>query len=86
MLYLEQRFSLALGPNELDLEPVGAQMIGDFLWMYQEQSEVPPPETLQARITLMQEYFPEQRHLLNLNIGGEIKTLRLNRDQPHGTF
>ena len=86
MLYLEQRFSLVIGGKPLALEPIGAQLLGDFLWLYQEQDRVPVPHDLQVHIRLLQEYFPDQRHLINLSIGSNTRTLRLNAESPGGSF
>lgn len=86
MLYLERRFSVVHKQQSLVLQPIGAQMLGDFIWLYQEVQLASPPEQLQVQISLLQEYHSQQSHLLNLVIGDHVRSLNLSEQSPQGQF
>ncbi len=84
MHYLERTFSLTSDGDPLELEPVGAQIEGDFLWLYQELELAKLPDQLQLSCQLMQDFSAEQVNQVNFRVGDEVRTLRLNRDRHAG--
>ena len=90
MVYLDEHFQLNSGAQTLPLTPIGAQVLGDTLWLYQESpSSISGAQLMQGftvDMTFMQAYYAEQQHLINLHIGSQVKTLQLNQDSPQGTF
>ncbi len=84
MLYLERTFSLTSGGDPLKLEPIGAQIDGDFLWLYQEVQLGRLPDELQLSSRLMQDFSAEQVNQINFRVGDEVRTLRLNRERHEG--
>ena len=86
MFYLERRFSLLQNRQPLVLDPIGVQILGDFVWLYQEVQLSSPPEQLAVEMSLLQEYHVDQSHLVNLIIGDHVRTLNLSQESPKGTF
>ncbi|MEM8777886.1 MAG: DUF6702 family protein [Cyanobacteria bacterium P01_G01_bin.49] len=84
LLYAETHFKLLSDGEPLSLEPVGAQIEGDYLWVYQERRVAGPPAHLTVRCTLMHELFAQQRNQVNLRVGDLVRTLHLAPDQPVG--
>ena len=84
MHYLERTFSLTSGRDQLELVPVGAQIDGDFLWLYQEIELKRLPDQLRLSCRVMQDFSPEQVNQVNFRVGDEVRTLRLNRDRHAG--
>ncbi len=84
MHYLERTFSLTSDGNQLELEPIGAQIDGDFLWLYQELKLPRLPDQLQLSCRVMQDFSAEQVNQVNFRVGDEVRTLRLNRERHEG--
>lgn len=74
LLYVEQNFRLQVGERQLQLDPVGAQVEGDNLWIYQEIVLQKYPSGLIVHCTLMQDVFSSQTNQVNFVVGDEIKT------------
>lgn len=86
LLYTEEHFGLAQDGQQLQLEALGAQVVGDFLWVYQEVQLSAPPSTIEVETTMLQAYFPQQRHQINLSIGDHVRTLHLSEHMPSGVY
>lgn len=86
MLYVEDRFFVSSGEQQISLEPVGAQIEGDALWIYQEATLERPLVNLVVRTTLMHDVFEEQKNQINLIVGDEVRSLELSRDEPVKNF
>ncbi|MEM7099424.1 MAG: DUF6702 family protein [Pseudomonadota bacterium] len=86
MYYLESKFQVKVGDELLTLEPLGAQLDGDFLWLYQEVELTTPEPGISVDIRLLHEYYPQQSHHLNFQIGTDTRSLFLGIDQPSGRF
>ena len=79
LLYTEQHFQLTRNNEPLALDPVGAQIDGDYLWIYQEQNLKTYPEHLTVTCTLMHDLFPAQQNQVNLRVGDAVRTLRFHQ-------
>ena len=84
LLYAERHFGLSREGEPLVLEPVGAQIDGDYLWVYQEYTADQPPDRLSVRCTLLHELFAEQQNQINLRVGDAVRSVRLSRTLPTG--
>lgn len=73
MLYTESNFQLTLNGAHLELEPVGTQIDGDFLWIYQEFKLSSFPDGLRVTCTLLHELFAEEQNQVNL-FHGELRS------------
>lgn len=86
LLYVEENFSLTVADKVLELEPIGAKIEGDYLWIYQELQLPSLPKAIQVSLSLMQELFPRQTNQVNLRVGDTVRTLHFHRDQKLGVF
>ena len=86
MLYVEKHFSLRLADEPLELEPVGAQIDGDYLWLYQEMLMPGYPEGLQVHCSILQDLFEDQQNQVNLRVGDDVRTLRFDRKHDNDAF
>ncbi len=86
MLYTESHFELAQKGQPLELEPVGAQIQGDYLWIYQERGMAQYPRELEVTVTFMHALDAAQQNQVNLRIGDHVRTLRFDVRQFTGTF
>lgn len=75
-VYVHDHFALrGIGAELAPLTLVGAELDGDFLWVYQR---TPAPESLHglaARFDALQDVWDEQINTLNVERGGSVRTL-----------
>ncbi len=86
LLYVEQRFKLRINDQLVTLTPVGAEIDGDYLYVYQELVMRNPPMTLAVENRLLHDFFPDQLNLVNWVIGDEVRTLPLSVARPAATL
>lgn len=86
LYYVEQRFGLILDGKALELEPVGAQIDGDALWVYQEAKLKRPPDRLTVECRLLHAYHEDQQNQINWRIGQVVRSLQLSAGQPTGVL
>ena len=86
MLYTEQHFRLTNEGQLRSLEPVGVQIDGDYLWIYQELPMSAYPETPSIECSLLHDVFPAQQNQVNLRIGDSVRTLRFDNSHQDGVF
>jgi len=86
MYYIEQHFKLTQGAEHLAPEAVGAQISGDYLWIYQELPMPQYPASLQVECTVLHDLFPAQQNQVNLRIGDYVRTLRFDQSRHVDTF
>ena len=72
LAYVGDRFSLVSEVGDLRLDPVGAEIDGDVLFVYQECAETKPPLALKAANRLLQDYVPTHVNQVNVRIGGRV--------------
>lgn len=82
LLYVEQHFGLTIDGEVALLEAVGAEVDGDYLYIYQEMPMAVPPGALVVENRLMHDFFPDQQNLVNWVIADEVRTLPLNVSRP----
>lgn len=77
--YVLERFSLKTSSGEvLPLTSVGYQVDGRDFWVYQETTIPAAIDGLEVRHSALQELWPEQQNLVNIEGKGEIKSLQFN--------
>lgn len=84
LLYVEQHFKLSRDATRLVLEPVGADVEGDYLWVYQELDLPVFPSSLRVQCTLLHDYYPLQQNQVNFTVGDTVRTLRFDKDHTTG--
>ncbi len=86
LLYVEDHFRLSTKGQVVTLEALGAQIDGDYLWIYQETAMPDPPEGLSVNMSVLQAYYPDERHHVNLIVGSDVKNLVLDAERNTGHF
>jgi hypothetical protein len=75
-IYVHETFSLAgLGAGLEPLTLVGAELDGDYLWVYQRTPTAPGLTGLEASFPTLQAVWPEQVNTLNVERDGAVRTL-----------
>lgn len=82
--YLQSTFVLSLADQAIELESLGAQIIGDTLWLYQEVQLTDYPQHLQVQSSFMFDLSEAQTHQVNLIVGSRVGTLLLDRQTSRG--
>lgn len=86
VLYVEERFALAGADGALDLVPVGAELDGLFLFVYQESPLPEPPGALTVSSGVLMDRYPDLRHQVNYEVDGAVDTVVLRPGAERGTL
>lgn len=90
--YVHEGFSIrAKNAKEYELEDIGVQLEGNYLWVYQElslsvmtaslptepgsKSRVNWPDVIQVRNNILRDVWPEQRNVVNIDFGLQTHAL-----------
>lgn len=84
--YLQSTFVLSLADQAIELNSLGAHIVGDTLWLYQEVQLTEYPQHLQVESSFMFDLFEAQTHQVNLIVGSRVGTLLLDRQVSRGEF
>lgn len=80
-VYVHEQFDLgALGADLEPLTLVGAELEGDFLWVYQRTPIPPQIDGIEARFDALRELWPSQVNTLNVERNGAVSTLTFDGD------
>ncbi len=80
-VYVHQRFTLeGVGASLAPLELVGAELEGDFLWVYQRTPITPGLTGLRARFDVLRDVWPDQVNTLNVERQRQVRTLTFAGD------
>ncbi len=84
--YVEKKFALSVDDRVLSLDPVGTQIEGDFLWIYQQYAMKKLPKIIDVRCQLLHELYPNQQNQINLVVGEMVKSVRTRRGEVLRSF
>jgi hypothetical protein len=73
-LYVETRFRIATGEEDIHLELIGAELTGDYLVIYQELSGQLPDE-IRIHDSILRDSYPEQINQVNIQDGSSVHSL-----------
>lgn len=73
-LYVENHFSILSEESSLDIELVGAELIGDYIFVYQEWRD-PLSTNIFIKNEILREIYPLQINQVNIISEGNIRTL-----------
>lgn len=80
-VYVHERFALTgLGTELAPLELVGAELDGDYLWVYERTAQVEGLNGLAMRFDALRELWPSQVNTVNVEQGGQVRTLVFDAD------
>ncbi len=64
----------------LPLSYVGVELDGQYLWVYQEATDDRPITTMTIVNSALQDVWPEQANMVNIEKAGQVHTLNFTRD------
>jgi len=80
--YVEAHFALSIKSGAVTLEPFGAHIQGDSLFVYQRATLNQPPAALEVKNLLMQDIEPAMRNQVNWRVGELVRSHSGHRDAP----
>ncbi|MFT7654241.1 MAG: hypothetical protein ACI9ON_000143 [Limisphaerales bacterium] len=86
MRYVEDHFELTLEERAVPLTPLGAQVDGDRLLIFQEIVLSRAPHNMSVRNTLMQQLFSRHSNQVSFLFGEKLQTLFLDASHTEDTF
>lgn len=75
MLYIENHFGLTDGGVKIGLQPLGAEIEGEALLLYQECKLAAPPKALAIDNRILRDVFEGQTNLVNVRLAERTRTL-----------
>jgi len=75
MLYVEDHFALTDGGRAIALQPLGAEVEGEALLIYQECKMAQPPKALAINNQIFRDVFEGQTNLVNVRLAQRTRTL-----------
>lgn len=75
MIYIEQTFALTDSARVLALAPLGAEMQGEAVLMYQECKLTAAPRNLAIDNRILRDVFENQTNLVNVKLAQRTRTL-----------
>lgn len=80
LLHLGEQFEMRSAQHDIKLNPLGAEIDGDHLYLFYESAPLEPPKTIRVRHDLLRDIFPDQINQINVTIGPVLRTLILNEE------
>lgn len=80
--YIERYFALTSRAGAIQLEPFGAHVQGDTLFVYQKAELAEPPVALEVQNRLLHDIEPQVRNQVNWRVGSEVRSHDGSRDNP----
>ncbi|MEM7221284.1 MAG: DUF6702 family protein [Pseudomonadota bacterium] len=81
MNYVDSHFELR-GTSAIPLEPFGAHIEGNTLWVYQRSAPMALPAALEIESSLLHELVDGMRNDLNWRVGDLVRSTTTAADQP----
>lgn len=75
MLYVEGTFGLRDGATSLALSPLGAEVQGEAVMLYQECKLAAPPKNLSVDDRILRDVFENQTNIVNVRLAQRTRTL-----------
>lgn len=75
MIYIEGTFGLMDGGKALVLSPLGAELQGEAVLLYQECKLASPPQSLAIDNRILRDVFENQTNLVNVRLAQRTRTL-----------
>ena len=78
-LYVEARFRIATGEEDIQLDLIGAELAGDYLLVYQEHSAELPAQ-IRIHDSILRDVYPAQINQVNIEDGDTAHSLVFSAD------
>ncbi len=79
-LYVERRFAIEWAGEEVPLRTLGAELVDDYLLVYQETEIRLSDDDLRVANGILRDAFPDQVNEVNLRLGRGVRSLRFSGD------
>ena len=79
-LYVEARFHVAAGEEDISLDLIGAELAGDYVLVYQEVAGQLPDEIL-IYDSILRDIYPAQINQVNIADGDSVHSLLFTADK-----
>ena len=84
-LYVEERFAIERDGERLALDLLGAELVADYLLVYQEHSQRLSGE-IRVRDDILRDVFPAQINQVNIEDGETVRSLAFSGDDGWHDF
>ena len=84
--YFRDKFGISVNGKNREINYIGKEYDKDQLLVYLEVEDVEPLQNIGVKNEVLTDLFPEQKNVIKVEHGGEIKSLLLMRDEPSGTL
>ncbi|MDT0642427.1 hypothetical protein RM553_06235 [Zunongwangia sp. F363] len=84
--YLAQKLQISVDGKELELHYLGKEYEEDQLVLYIEVEGVPPFHQVTVTNAILTDLYSEQKNVVHVEVGDEIKSLLLELDREMGTI
>ena len=84
MLYMDEHFALATGEDRLELEPMGAHIDGDVLFVYRRSAQMSLPASLEIHCRLLQDTATSLEppvNQVNWRVGDLVRSLAVDANK-----
>jgi hypothetical protein len=82
--YIESRFRISLDGGPQNVKYLGHEIQGDAMLCYIQVSNVKKWKEIEVTNSIITELYDDQSNLVHVTKSGEVKSLRLMRDNPSG--
>jgi len=84
-LYVEARFRIAVGEEDLQLDLIGAELAGDYVLVYQEYSAELPAQ-IRVHDSILRDVYAAQINQVNIEDGDTVHSLVFAADDDWLSF
>ena len=84
--YLLQHFRLQINGKAVQPQYLGYEIEDEAIWAYMEVPKVRKLSTLTVQNTLFFKRFTDQINIINVKVGDQLKSLRLDAKDPQGSL
>lgn len=84
--YLQKNFSISVAEKQIEAGYLGYEIENDVVWCYQETPVVESFKIIRVKNSLLLEIFDDQQNIVHVALGGEVKSLKLNRRKEESTL
>lgn len=76
LLHVQDFFVISAEDTPIPLDIVGSEIEGNHLFLYFESGQIDTPHRLTIKNEMFMDLFGDQQNLMNLTVGGHLKSLR----------
>ena len=78
-LYVSRQFRLAGAEADIALESLGAEIEGNYIWVYQQAELTKAPDKLYVDCKILRDVFSDQSNHVNVIVSDDVQTLTFTK-------